>query len=210
MSDCGSCGGCSSKKKSISVESDVIIKVLTQAIEHKLHFNKGHGERIAKLSKWLSEYLGIDSEMTELIGVAGYLHDIGMLSMADGILDKSGPLSEDEWMQIRNHPSNALDYLGDYDDLKEIQIIVRDHHEKFDGSGYPNGLSGGDIHLGARIIALCEAIDTMATDQPYRDAMDFEAIEAEVRDNSGKHFDPWLCMHIKELLIICQEMFYDK
>lgn len=207
MSDCSTCGGCSQEKKTVSVDSELIIKVLTKAIEHKLHFNKGHGERIARMSKWLSNYLGIDSEMSELVSVAGYLHDIGMLSMSEGILDKSGPLTDGEWEEIRKHPENGMTFLGGYEDLREVQLMVKDHHEKFDGTGYPNGTKGDEIHLGARIIALCEAIDTMSTEQPYKSTMNFEAIEVEVRNQSGKHFDPWLVMHIKELLIIWQETY---
>lgn len=209
MSDCGTCGGCQSKKQSTSIDIDIIVQVLTKAIEHKLHYNEGHGERIAKLSGWMSEYLGVDSEMTKLITIAGYLHDIGMLSLADGILDKSGPLTSEEWNAIRQHPDNAFEYLKDFEDLREVQIMVRDHHEKYNGSGYPNGLSGQDIHLGARIIALCEAIDAMATTHPYREAMSFDAIEAEVKRNSGIHFDPWLCMHIVELLEKGRELYYE-
>lgn len=206
MSDCSTCGGCGNKKKG-SVDTESIIKVLTGALEHKMKFNQGHGERIAMMSKWFAEYLGIDSQMCELVGLAGYLHDIGMLSLPDGILNKTGPLSEQEWIEIRNHPDNAFRYLEAYEDLREVQLIVRDHHEHFDGGGYPGGLEGEEIHLGARIIALCESIDTMATKQPYSEAKSREAIAEEVGSQSGKQFDPWLCMHINELLTVAGEMF---
>lgn len=192
------------------MDVSLIVQVLTKAIEHKLNFNEGHGNRIGQLSGWVSEYLGIDAQLTKLITIAGYLHDIGMLNLAEGILNKKGPLSESEWAEIRKHPDNAFEFLKDYDDLREVQIMIRDHHEKYDGSGYPNGLKEQDIHLGARIIALCEAIDSMASKQPYREAMPFEAILKEVEENSGTHFDPWLCMHIEEILTMWYEMFEEE
>lgn len=210
MSDCSTCGGCEKKSSLVSVESETVIQVLVKAIEHKLKVNQGHGERVAGLSRWFSNYLGIDTEMTELIGLAGYLHDIGMLGVSENVVMKEDSLSEAEWEEIYAHPMNGFEYLEGYEDLAEVQVIVRDHHEHYDGGGYPNGLKGQESHLGARIIALCEAVDTMAMNQSYRKALSFEEIEAEVRNNAGKHFDPWLANHIGELLEIGKEMYYNK
>jgi len=206
MGHCDECGN----NKVIHVGSEEVVQVLVKAIEHKVHATKGHGKRVSQMSRWLSNYLGIDEASTQSIGVAGYLHDCGMLSVPLEIITKKGRLTEKERLSIKRHPLNAALYFQESTGLDEVLQIIREHHEWFDGSGYPVGLEGNKIHLGARIIALCEMIDTMLHKQIYQPANTFEAVSQEVVRMSGKQLDPWLVMHIKELLIVWQEKYGDQ
>ncbi len=206
MAGCDTCGGCS-KTKSATIDYKTIVGLLTNVLDKHINLEEGHSHRVSEMATWLGTYLGIDQQMVDFIGVASYLHDIGMLDVSGDILGTRKLLEADDWLQIKKHPLQSAKYIETLPGLDEVARIVLEHHERFDGGGYPTGLEGDYIHLGARILHFCEAIDTMANDQTYKDRMTYEAIEAEVKKQSGKQFDPWMVMHVSEFLTIYQEKF---
>ncbi|PKM57322.1 MAG: phosphohydrolase [Firmicutes bacterium HGW-Firmicutes-3] len=205
MNKCDTCGGCSQTKKKNLEGDKVTIDLLMDVLENNDMSMKKHASHVATMSKWLAQYLGIDSNLCDTIELAGRLHDIGMIKISPSLFNKKETLSVEDWKQLKKHPEHGFEVLNQYPKLTEVAQIVLEHHEWFDGTGYPSGYLGNEIHLGARIIALCETIDHMSTDKPYKEASDFKTIEEEIRKNAGAQFDPWLVMHIKELLIIWQE-----
>jgi diguanylate cyclase (GGDEF)-like protein len=149
-----------------------------------------HLDDVAGLSERVAHALGLsDADRTSVLR-AGVLHDVGKAAIPDAILDKPGPLDEEEWAFMRRHTIIGERILLGAPALAQVAALVRSSHERWDGSGYPDGLAGTDIPLGARIIAVCDAFDAMVTDRPYRSAMpDEEAVE-ELRDCAGTQFDP--------------------
>ncbi|PKM53871.1 Phosphohydrolase [Petrocella atlantisensis] len=205
MNKCDTCGGCSQTKKKNLEGDKITIDLLMDVLENNDMSMKNHANHVGTMSKWLAQYLGIDSNLCDTIELAGRLHDIGMIKIAPSLFNKKETLSEKDWKILKKHPEYGFEILNQYPELNEVAQIVLEHHEHFDGTGYPNGYLGNEIHLGARIIALCETVDHMSTKKPYKEASDFKIIEEEIRQKSGSQFDPWLVMHIKELMIVWQE-----
>ena len=122
--------------------------------------------------------------------MAAHLHDIGKIAVPDSVLRKAGPLTRPEWEEMRRHPVTGYEILRKIDDFKEIAILVRHHHERWDGRGYPDGLSGHDIPPGSRVIAVADSIDAMMSSRSYRPAMTSAACRREIEKNSGIMYDP--------------------
>ncbi|AKA72208.1 HD-GYP domain-containing protein [Clostridium scatologenes] len=177
-----------------------IIESLVTALEAKDYYTSGHSERVAFMSYELSKKLGILGNELENIHMAAHLHDIGKIGVPDNILNKTGKLSEDEWQHIKMHPKIGFDILNKSNKLKHIAKIVLHHHEKWNGSGYPNGLAKLDIPLGARIITVCDSIDAMTSVRPYRKAMDFEKCMEEIVINKNIMYDPTIVNFIENNL----------
>ena len=173
-----------------------IIESLVAALEAKDNYTSGHSERVAFMTYELSKGLGIKGTELENIDIAAHLHDIGKIGVPDKVLNKNGKLLPHEWEYIKMHPSIGFDILSKSDRLKYISKIVLYHHERWDGKGYPKGLSGVSIPIGSRIIAVCDSIDAMTSDRPYRKAMDFEECINEVIINTGLMFDPVIVQYI--------------
>ena len=136
--------------------------------------------------------MGLGHQMADLIHVAGHLHDLGKIGVPDEILGKTSPLTAKEWLAIRKHPDMGADILAPIACLRECGIvdIVRAHHERYDGSGYPQGLAGSHIPLGARIIAVADSLSAMLQSRPYRAAKTFDAACREIAQGTGSQFDP--------------------
>jgi putative nucleotidyltransferase with HDIG domain len=205
MNKCDTCGGCSQTKKKNLEGDKVTIDLLMDVLESNNMSMKKHANHVGTMSKWLAQYLGIDSNLCDTIELAGRLHDIGMMKISPSLFNKMDALSTLDWKELKKHSEYGFEILNQYPELNEVAQIVLEHHERFDGTGYPSGFIGNEIHLGARIIALCETIDHMSTDKPYKGATSYKTIEEEIRQKSGTQFDPWLVMHIKELMIVWQE-----
>jgi HD-GYP domain-containing protein (c-di-GMP phosphodiesterase class II) len=129
-----------------------------------------------------------------------FLHDVGKIGISDTILLKPGPLTEDEWVEMRRHPVLGYQLLSAVPFLKEASVLVLNHHERFDGSGYPAGLTGEAIPLPARIFAVVDAYDALTSDRPYREARPQEEAVAELRRGAGTYFDPRVVEAFVEML----------
>jgi HD-GYP domain-containing protein (c-di-GMP phosphodiesterase class II) len=137
-------------------------------------------------------HLGIEPGTDEWVDMqrGGLLHDIGKIGVSDTILHKPGPLTDDEWVDMRKHPQIGHDMIRDIGFLSGAAVIVLAHHERFDGKGYPKGLAADDIPLGSRIFVLADTFDAMTSDRPYRAALSCEASRDEIIRCSGTQFDP--------------------
>ncbi len=160
-----------------------------------------HAARCAQYARALAEQLRLPADEVEAIRVAALLHDLGKIEIPDSILQKPSPLTEKEWQSMRQHPvlsHRALAQLGGFSD---VLPLVRHHHERFDGSGYPDGLSGEDIPSGSRLILVIDAFDAMTSDRPYRRAVSVADAAKELVRCSGSQFDPRVVRAF--LLILC-------
>jgi len=168
------------------------IEALSAAVDAKDQFTKGHSDAVTKYSLALAEKLGLSPTEIENLKTAALLHDIGKISTPDSVLRKSSPLKMDEWQMIEDHPRIGSEILEKVQQLSSIVPAVRHHHERYDGLGYPNGLSGKNIPLIARIIGLADAYDAMTSNRTYRKALSMEEALEEIKRCAGTQFDPEL------------------
>jgi HD-GYP domain-containing protein (c-di-GMP phosphodiesterase class II) len=165
---------------------------LAEAIEAKDTYTKGHCGRVAAYSLVLAKEAGYPDDGLETMEFGAFLHDIGKIGIRDAVLLKPGPLDDDEWKHMREHAAKGYDIAVQIEMLKPILPAVRNHHERWDGTGYPDGMKGEGIPVTARIVAIADAFDAMATDRPYKKAMPLEECEAVLRKTAGKMYDPEL------------------
>ncbi len=151
-----------------------------------------HTQRVVRYTDWMLSRMDMDLAATEIIRVAAFLHDVGKIEISRDILTKPRTLNPDEWRIVRMHPVWGADMVRPVEKLRPAAPIIESHHEHFDGTGYPKGLSGGAIPLGARIIGIADAFDAMTTDRPYRRALSPESALEEVLRCTGTQFDPEL------------------
>lgn len=176
-----------------------VIECLVGALEAKDIYVSGHSSRVADMAYDLANKIGIKGRALEDIHIAAHLHDIGKIGIPDHILNKTEKLTIKEWLYIKKHPEIGYNILNRSDSLKDIANIVLYHHERWDGKGYCKGLIGEHIPLGSRIIAICDAIDAMASNRSYRSALSWEKCKQEVEINKGLQFDPFLVREIGDL-----------
>ena len=160
-----------------------------------------HAAGCAQYARALAEQLRLPPDEIEAIRVAALLHDLGKIEIPDSILQKPGPLTEKEWQSMRQHPVLSHRVLAQLGGFSDVLPLVRHHHERFDGSGYPDGLSGEDIPSGSRLILVIDAFDAMTSDRPYRRAMPVTDAAKELVRCSGSQFDPRVVRAF--LLILC-------
>lgn len=165
------------------------ISVLSRALEMRDPYTAGHQKRVTQLACMIGIEMGLDGDMMDGIRLAGLVHDIGKINVPSEILTKPGRLSQIEHDLIRIHPEAGYDILKDIEFPWPIAEIVRQHHERMDGSGYPQGLAGETIRIEARIIAVADVIDAMASHRPYRPAMGLEKALEEVEGKKGILYD---------------------
>jgi putative nucleotidyltransferase with HDIG domain len=165
---------------------------LAEAIEAKDPYTKGHCGRVAAYSLVLAREAGYPVEGLETLEFGAFLHDIGKIGIKDAVLLKPGPLDEAEWNHMREHPVKGYEIASKIEMLKPIMSAVRNHHERWDGSGYPDKMTADEIPIAARIVAIADAFDAMATDRPYKQALPLEECEAVLRKTAGKMYDPEL------------------
>jgi putative nucleotidyltransferase with HDIG domain len=168
------------------------ISSLARAIETRDPYTKGHSERVTEYASRLVTRLGLPDKDAAVVQYAGLLHDIGKIGISDSILNKTSVLSEIDLGSIREHPLLGDAILSPLRFLQDVQTVVKHHHERWDGAGYPEGLSGEAIPLLARVIAIADAYDAMTTDRPYRKAMSRERALLEIEAGMGGQFDPEL------------------
>jgi HD domain len=168
------------------------MNALCQAVETKDYYTRGHGDRVSKGSVMIARQIGMSSDRTDAIRFAGMLHDVGKLGVPTQVLQKTGPLTEDEFAAIQLHPMRGLQIVREIGFLNEALNGIMHHHERIDGCGYPMGLAGHEIPEFARVIAVADAFDSMTSTRSYREAKSREAAVAELRKGAGTQFDPLL------------------
>ena len=166
------------------------IRALAAAIDAKDPYTKGHSERVAETSVALAQELNLSDKDIENIEYTALLHDIGKIGIADNILGKNSSLTNKEYDKIKEHTIMGAKIIEPVDFLKNSYKAIYHHHERYNGDGYPDGLKSEDIPLSARIIAVADAYDAMNSDRPYRKKLDMDKILKELKDQSGKQFDP--------------------
>ena len=172
---------------------------LAEALLERDRYTGEHSESVVQLVATVAAGLGLDREEIERVRSAALLHDIGKVAIPDDILHKAGALNDGEWDIMREHPVIGERILRAIPGLGGVARIVRHEHERFDGSGYPDGLSGSEIPIGSRIILACDAYHAMTSDRPYRSAMPHSEAIAELAKHAGTQFDP----DVTEQLIGC-------
>jgi diguanylate cyclase (GGDEF)-like protein/putative nucleotidyltransferase with HDIG domain len=164
--------------------------VLLRALAERHPDLDGHSCDVALLAETTAQNLGLEPDDVEVVRQAAQLHDIGKVAIPEAILHKPGSLDDDEWAFMRRHSEIGERIIGEAPALSRVAAMVRSSHERFDGAGYPDGLAGKDIPLGARIVAVCDAFDAMITERPYSPAKTPEEAERELRACAGSQFDP--------------------
>jgi response regulator RpfG family c-di-GMP phosphodiesterase len=166
------------------------LRALAGALEARDFETSGHSDRVVAYSLRLGRELGLTHKELIALEQGALLHDIGKIGVRDSILLKCGALTETEWREMREHINHGLRIIDGIDFLRGAAPVVGEHHEKFDGSGYPSGLRGEMIHLNARIFAVADAFDAITSDRPYRKSASYAEARAEIVANESKHFDP--------------------
>ena len=169
---------------------DATVRALVQAVETKDYYTRGHSERVASGAVLVANEIGMSDERTESLRLAGMLHDLGKLGVPTRILQKSGPLTEDEFAAIQLHPVRGVEVVRGIQFLREAYNGIMHHHERMDGRGYPLGLSGKNIPEFARVIAVADAFDCMTSTRSYRSARTVEEALTELQHCAGVQFDP--------------------
>jgi putative nucleotidyltransferase with HDIG domain len=168
------------------------LKALITALDFKDRETQGHSWRVVEYSALVATRLGITGDEQTGIRWGALLHDVGKIGIPDGVLHKKDKLTEDEWREMRRHPEIGYRMLQHIEFLEPALEIVLSHHERWDGKGYPRGLSGDEIPLGARIFAVVDTFDAMTTDRPYRSAQSIRAAYQEIERCVGSQFDPYV------------------
>ncbi len=168
------------------------VMALANSLEAKDPYTVGHSQRVAALAERLAHALGLRESEIRYIHMAGLLHDIGKIGISEAVINKPGPLTPTEYAHIQTHPLISERILVPVAELNGALRMIRSHHERWDGSGYPDGLKELEIPLGARILALADAYDAMTSQRPYRPALPREVALREIERGAGNHFDPSL------------------
>jgi putative two-component system response regulator len=169
-------------------ESSLIM--LANAIELRDHYTRGHVERVRNHAMAIARQLGWTDGRQNQLAYGSILHDIGKIHILETVLRKPGPLDEEEWEEMKKHPLIGAEMVKNITYLLPALPIIRHHHERWDGAGYPDGLAGEDIPMPARIVAVADSLDAMITSRAYRTALTPDEAHAEIIRCSGTHFDP--------------------
>lgn len=166
-----------------------MLMTLRLTVDAKDVYTRGHSDRVSYYAVKLGEAIGADAEMLERLRVGGLFHDIGKIAMVDAILQKPGKLTAEEFNEIKKHPVYGEHILGGVQQLQDVLHIIRGHHERIDGKGYPDGLSGDQIPLDTRVISLVDAFDAMISTRQYKDGIHKENVILEMEACKGTQFD---------------------
>lgn len=166
------------------------IETLRFTVEAKDTYTRGHSDRVSEYSVLIGEKLGLSDEDINTLKIGGLFHDIGKIGVPDSILLKDSKLTDDEYSEIKNHPSIGAHILSNATIFKDVLPVVKHHHERYDGNGYPGKLKGEDIPLLARIAAVADSFDAMTSKRTYRNSMDLEFVKTEIQKCKGSQFDP--------------------
>lgn len=179
------------------------IQALARVVEWRDPYTAGHQQRVAELASAIGSEMGLPKDLVDGIRMAGFVHDIGKIAVPSDILNKPGRLSEGEFSLIKEHPKVGYDILKDIDFPWHIAQSVLFHHERMDGSGYPQGLSGDEILLEARILAVADVVEAMSSHRPYRPALGIDDALKKIQENKGISYDP-------QVVDACIKVFKEK
>jgi response regulator RpfG family c-di-GMP phosphodiesterase len=165
------------------------MRAFVSSLEAKDTYTRGHSERVADYARLLAQACGFKRRELDMVVFGGMLHDIGKIGVSEGILNKPAPLTPEEWRVVRGHPEMGARIVTHIEYLAPAVPMILHHHERIDGRGYPHGLTGDDIELGARIVTVADSFDAMTTHRPYRRAMDVAQATKLLRAHAGRQFD---------------------
>ena len=177
-----------------------MVQTLRYTVEAKDSYTRGHSDRVSEYSVLIGRKLGLQEEQIKTLRIGGLFHDIGKIGIPDSILLKPGRLTDEEYTQIKAHPGIGAHLLGSADIFKDIIPIVKHHHEKYDGTGYPGMLKGEEIPYLARIAAVADTFDAMTSRRSYRGPIDIEHVKDEIKRCEGTQFDPQVAEAFLEIL----------
>jgi putative two-component system response regulator len=179
-----------------------IAETLINAMEAKDVYLRGHSQRVAELAASMADALGLDDDTVERVRLAGRLHDVGKIGIRESVLNKPGKLEPDEFAHVKDHVRIGLEILSPLDDLGVVLDYVRDHHEHWDGSGYPRGQRGADITIGGRVLAAADAFDALTSKRAYREPMAPEQVIDYLGANHvGRLLDPAVYDALKAVVV---------
>lgn len=178
------------RREKIERLSGQIIVTLAKTIDAKDKYTNGHSERVAAYAREIARRIGLSEEEQQAVYYMGLLHDIGKIGISDAIINKTEKLTDEEYRIIKMHPVIGEEILRNISEMPDIIIGAKYHHEKYDGSGYPDGIAGDDIPLPARIIGIADAYDAMASKRSYRDVLPQKVVREEIRKGRGTQFEP--------------------
>ncbi|MBM4043625.1 MAG: HD domain-containing protein [Planctomycetes bacterium] len=178
------------------------IRTLVATIEAKDKYTFGHSERVTAYALQIATELGIPEDQMVTCQLAGLLHDVGKIGVTDTLLSKNGPLTDDEYSDVKRHPSVGAKIISNIEETADIAQAIRHHHERWDGSGYPDGLTGEDIPLASRILSVADAFDAMTSRRPYRDMFTRDEVMEELERKAGSQFDQKV---VEAFLRLCRQ-----
>jgi len=184
----------------MNIDFHTFVENLVSVVEAKDIYTGGHSNRVADMAHALAFYLGLTDELVETIHMAAHLHDIGKIGISDGILLKPGRLSKEEFEVMKMHSEIGYKIIQKNKNMKDMALMIRHHHERFDGGGYPLGLKGLDIPIGARVIAVVDSFDAMVTKRTYKDQMTYKEALSELKLNRWSQFDPIIADSFAKLI----------
>jgi putative nucleotidyltransferase with HDIG domain len=176
------------------------LESLATALEARDVYTRGHSQRVCEVSMLIGERMGFGPDAMEELRVGTILHDIGKIGVPDEILNKRARLTDDEFRIMKTHPVIGYEICRPLMLSEGVLMIIRNHHEKLDGSGYPDGLKGGELPLSLRIVCVADAFDAMSSRRPYRAVMEVSTVLAELSKGAGTQFDPVVVEALKDLM----------
>lgn len=176
------------------------IETLRYTVDAKDSYTKGHSERVSEYAVLLGKKLYINSDNLYTLRIGGLFHDVGKIGIPDNILTKNDKLTDEEYEEIKQHPSIGAKILSNAAIFTDIVPIVKHHHERYDGTGYPDHLKGEEIPYMARIVAVADAFDAMASRRPYRDSVEIEKIVKQISENKYTQFDPQIADALLDII----------
>lgn len=190
-----------------NVRVSSFVSALLATLDARDRYTAGHSVAVAIYAKDIAHGLGLSEADQQLAHVCGLVHDIGMIGLPPGLLEKRGPLRPEERGQMREHPAIGERILANGVDLAEVARIVRHHHERIDGTGYPDGLAADEIPLLSRIVAVAEAYNSMTSDRPYRDAMPSRVARMVLAQEADAQFDAMVVAAFEVILAASTEEY---
>jgi putative two-component system response regulator len=188
------------KTKEIEGLSLHVVHTLADAIDAKDAYTKGHSGRVAEYSREIAKRAGYSADKQEEIYMMGLLHDVGKIGVPDAVINKPGKLTDEEYEKIKTHPGRGAKILENIEEMPQLAVGARWHHERYDGRGYPDGLAGENIPEEARIIAVADAYDAMTSNRSYRGLIPQDVVKSEFEKGTGTQFDPRFAAIMLEII----------